>query len=164
MSTYEAAKIEASGQEFYQLLQQMASALVDGETDTIAVMANLSALLFDHLEQITWVGFYRMMQDELVLGPFQGKPACVRIALGKGVCGTAVQRKETQIVKDVFAFPGHIACDPASRSELVIPILVGDKVIGVLDLDSAITARFTEEDAKGLAPIAALVTSTYLAV
>jgi L-methionine (R)-S-oxide reductase len=118
--------------------------LLEGEMDMTANSANFSALLFHSLEQLNWVGFYWLKSDELVLGPFQGKPACVRIPLGKGVCGTAALTKETQIVPDVHAFPGHIACDADSRSELVIPILNKGLIVGVLDIDSPIPNRFDD--------------------
>lgn len=143
--------------ELYPLLAAQAAALTEGETDAIANMANLSALLWQALPDINWVGFYRRMGEELVLGPFQGKPACLRIPLGKGVCGAAASG-EPQVVPDVHAFPGHIACDSASRSELVIPLCTPDgTVAGVLDLDSPLLGRFTEEDLEGLLPVAALI-------
>lgn len=145
--------------ELYPFLQAQAAALLEGEPDEIANMANLSALLWQALPEINWVGFYRTIGEELVLGPFQGKPACVRIAWGKGVCGTAAQAKEPQLVPDVHAFPGHIACDGASRSELVIPLFSRDgEVTGVLDIDSPLPGRFTPEDLEGLRPIARLLT------
>lgn len=133
-----------------------AQALVSGEADPVANAANLSALLFAVLPDVNWVGVYFLKDGGLVVGPFQGKPACVRIALGKGVCGTAALRRETIVVEDVDAFPGHIACDPASRSEIVIPLLAGDRLIGVLDLDSPRLARFGAADRDGLEAIAAL--------
>ncbi|MFT8870791.1 MAG: GAF domain-containing protein [Sporolactobacillus sp.] len=125
---------------------QTLTALIKDEPNQIANLANASALLNDVLEDINWVGFYVLKNGELVLGPFQGKPACVRIPLGKGVCGTAALNKEIVRVADVHAFPGHIACDPASRSEIVIPIFKADAMIGVLDVDSASINRFSEED------------------
>lgn len=140
----------------YPLLAEQAAALLEG--DAIADMANLSALLWQALPEINWVGFYRRIGNELVLGPFQGKPACVRIGWGKGVCGTAAAAKEAQVVPDVHAFPGHIACDGASRSELVIPLLSpAGEVLGVLDIDSPLPGRFTDEDLEGLRPIARLL-------
>lgn len=143
--------------KLYPLLAAQAAALTKGETDAIANMANLSALLWQALPDINWVGFYRRMGEELVLGPFQGKPACLRIPLGKGVCGAAASG-EAQVVPDVHAFPGHIACDSASRSELVIPLRAPDgEIAGVLDLDSPLPGRFTEEDLQGLLPVAALI-------
>jgi len=142
----------------YPRLAAQAAALVEGEPDAIANMANLSALLWQALPELNWAGFYRRVGDQLVLGPFQGKPACVRIPWGKGVCGTAAAEKKPQVVPDVHAFPGHIACDEASRSELVIPLFAPDgTVAGVLDLDSPVPGRFTGEDLEGLLPIAALI-------
>lgn len=144
--------------KLYTLLAAQAAALVEGEGDAIANMANLSALLWQALPEINWVGFYRRVGEELVLGPFQGKPACVRISWGKGVCGTAAATGEAQLVPDVHAFPGHIACDAASRSELVIPLRSPDGTItGVLDLDSPLPGRFTQEDLEGLLPVAELI-------
>lgn len=145
--------------ELYPLLKAQAAALLEGEPDTIANMANLSALLWQALPEVNWVGFYRAVGEELVLGPFQGKPACVRIPWGKGVCGTAAKEKTAQLVPDVHAFPGHIPCDGASRSELVIPLFSREgEVTGVLDIDSPLPGRFTGEDLEGLAPVAALLT------
>lgn len=142
----------------YPLLLERAAALLAGETDAVANMANLSALVWQALPDLNWAGFYRRMGAELVLGPFQGKPACVRIGWGKGVCGTAARTGAPQLVPDVHAFPGHIPCDGASRSELVIPFLApGGEVAGVLDLDSPLPGRFTEEDLAGLLPIARLL-------
>ncbi len=130
------------------------TAILSGEHDLIANAANTSALLFDALPDLNWAGFYLYKSGELVLGPFQGKPACVRIALGKGVCGTAAERRETIVVKDVHAFPGHIACDSASNSEIVVPLLRGRELLGVLDLDSPRLSRFGAEDARGLETVA----------
>ncbi len=142
----------------YPLLLERAAALLAGETDAVANMANLSALVWQALPDLNWAGFYRRMGAELVLGPFQGKPACVRIGWGKGVCGTAARTGAPQLVPDVHAFPGHIPCDGASRSELVIPLFAPDgEVAGVLDLDSPLPGRFTEEDLAGLLPIARLL-------
>jgi len=124
--------------------------LLGGETDALANLSNASGLLAQSLEGINWCGFYLLRGGELVLGPFQGKPACVRIPLGKGVCGTAAQRRQTLVVPDVAKFPGHIACDAASRSEIVVPIIEGDLLRGVLDVDAPELARFDEEDRKGL--------------
>lgn len=144
--------------KLYPLLAGQAASLTQGETDVIANMANLSALLWQALPDINWVGFYRRAGEELVLGPFQGKPACIRIGWGKGVCGTAAATGEAQLVPDVHAFPGHIACDTASRSELVIPLRGPDgAVAGVLDIDSPTPDRFTAEDLEGLLPVAALI-------
>jgi GAF domain-containing protein len=134
----------------YRQLNEQFSALLVGERDGLANSANLTALLFQTLPQINWVGFYFLRGDDLVLGPFQGKVACVRIAIGRGVCGTSAQRRETVIVPDVHAFPGHIACDSASRSEIVVPLLHQDQLLGVLDLDSPELARFDSDDAAGL--------------
>ena len=134
----------------YELLSKQIEALLDGETDLIANLSNASAVLNQFLDDINWVGFYLMKGEELVLGPFQGLPACVRIAVGRGVCGTAVAKKETLLVEDVHAFPGHIACDAASNSEIVIPLIKNDEVIGVLDIDSPIKSRFSLEDQQGL--------------
>ena len=140
-------------EQYVQLLAQ-AEALLHGETDRIANAANLSALVYHALPDLNWAGFYFYDGTELVVGPFQGLPACVRIALDKGVCGAAARTRQTQRVADVEAFPGHIACDAASRSELVVPLVKGDRLIGVLDLDSPRTDRFDEEDQRGLEAIA----------
>ena len=126
-----------------------ADAVTAGESDAIANMANVAAIIWQALPDINWAGFYRFDGSELVLGPFQGKSACIRIALDKGVCGAAAASRTTQRVEDVHAFPGHIACDAASRSELVVPIIAGDRLIGVLDIDSPTPARFTPADAVG---------------
>ena len=140
----------------YTHLHEQAAGLLTGERDFLANSANLSALIFHTLPDLNWSGFYWMKGGELVLGPFQGKPACVRIALGRGVCGTAAQEKRTIVVPDVHAFPGHIACDSASRSEVVVPVIAGGRVLGVLDLDSPTPARFDAEDARGLEALVAL--------
>ena len=134
----------------YRELREQAQALFAGEKDPVANAANMAALLYWGLPDLNWAGFYFLKDNELVLGPFQGKVACVRIATGKGVCGTAVARRETLIVADVHAFPGHIACDAASQSEIVIPLIHGGRVWGVLDLDSPKLERFATADAKGL--------------
>lgn len=139
----------------YRQLLEMATALMHGERDRIANAANLSALVFHNLPDLNWVGFYFFDGHELVVGPFQGQPACIRIALGRGVCGTAAARRETQRIADVDAFPGHIPCDSASRSELVVPLYRGDELIGVFDLDSPVTNRFDDDDQRGLEVIAA---------
>jgi GAF domain-containing protein len=128
---------------------EAAAALVAGEPDGIANMANVAALIWQAIPDLNWAGFYRFDGTELILGPFQGKAACIRIALDKGVCGAAARLRETQRVEDVFAFPGHIACDADSRSELVVPIVVDGRLIGVLDLDSPHPSRFTAEDQAG---------------
>jgi GAF domain-containing protein len=141
----------------YADLLSAAGALTDGEPDAIANMANVAALIWQYLPDLNWAGFYRAVCGELVLGPFQGKAACIRIAMGKGVCGTAAATRETQRVDDVHAFPGHIACDVASASEIVVPLVLGDRLIGVLDLDSPIPARFDSVDAAGLEALAALI-------
>ena len=135
---------------FYRTLNRQAQALLEGEPDLIAKLANLSALLNQELTGINWVGFYLLQGDTLVLGPFQGKPACVRIPVGRGVCGTAVAQGKTQLVDDVHQFEGHIACDGASNAEIVIPLRRGDEIIGVLDIDSPIFNRFDQEDRIGL--------------
>lgn len=134
----------------YRLVIKQLGALLEGEDDLIANLANASALLNQFLTDVNWVGFYLLKSDELVLGPFQGLPACVRIPLGKGVCGTAAQRMETVRVEDVHLFPGHIACDAASQSEIVIPVIKNNRLIGVLDIDSPIKNRFDELDQKCL--------------
>ncbi|MGP4078308.1 GAF domain-containing protein [Pseudalkalibacillus sp. R45] len=134
----------------YELLNKQLKALLEGETNQIANLANASALLNQFLTEVNWVGFYLLDDDELVLGPFQGLPACVRIPVGRGVCGNAVKENKTMLVDDVHQFPGHIACDAASRSEIVVPIVKDEKVIGVLDIDSPVTSRFDEIDKKHL--------------
>ena len=140
----------------YEQLATQLRGLLAGESDPIANAANTAALIFDALPQVSWVGFYFLRAGELVVGPFQGKPACVRIALGHGVCGTAAAKRETIIVPDVNAFPGHIACDSASQSEVVVPLLAAGRLLGVLDLDSTRLARFDEVDARGLEQLAQL--------
>ncbi|MCB8822791.1 GAF domain-containing protein [Microvirga rosea] len=139
----------ASKAEIYVSLAQQLSGLVEGETDAIANAANMSALIYNLLPDLNWAGFYFMRGAGLVLGPFQGKPACIRIPVGRGVCGTAVERRTSILVPDVDAFPGHIACDSASRSELVVPLIKNGAVIGVLDLDSPRPDRFDEVDQEG---------------
>ena len=136
--------------KFYESLNRQVLALMAGEDDLVAGMANFSALLNDNLTELNWVGFYVMRGEQLVLGPFQGKVACTRIPLGKGVCGTAALSNQTQRVADVNQFDGHIACDSASNSEIVVPVRAQGKVIAVLDIDSPILDRFDEEDQKGL--------------
>ena len=133
----------------YGDLDQALDALTGDEPDGIANMANAAALIWQYLPDLNWAGFYRLIDDMLVLGPFQGKPACIRIALGAGVCGTAAAERRSRIVSDVHAFPGHIACDAASRSELVVPIMRSGKVFGVLDLDSPTAGRFDAADRDG---------------
>ena len=137
------------GDSYANLVVQLRS-LLKGEYDFIANAANFSSLVYNALPDVNWAGFYLLRDDELVLGPFQGKPACVRIPLGKGVCGFAAKQCETVLVPNVSEFPGHIACDPASKSEIVIPLFDGERVLGVLDLDSTSLARFDDQDAEGL--------------
>lgn len=137
-------------QELYTNLTEQLRSLLDGERDFIANAANFSALLYHALPDLNWAGFYLQKDGELVLGPFQGKPACVRIAIGKGVCGTAAEQRQTIMVDNVHEFPGHIACDSASNSEIVVPLIKDEQLIGVLDLDSPSVARFDYEDARGL--------------
>lgn len=139
----------------YKLLDSQLRALLGDEPDALASASNFVALLYNAMDDVNWLGVYVLRGNELVLGPFQGKPACVRIALGDGVCGTAAETLTTQRVDDVHAFPGHIACDPDSRSELVVPLLVNDGLIGVLDIDSPSLARFTEVDQRGVEAICA---------
>ncbi|MCE7797286.1 GAF domain-containing protein [Sphingobium sufflavum] len=141
----------------YADLLTAARALVAGESDGIANMANVAALLWHSLPGLNWAGFYRLAGDTLVLGPFQGKPACLRIPLGRGVCGTAAQRRATIRVEDVHAFPGHIACDAASASEIVVPVMAHGALVGVLDLDSPLPARFDAQDEAGLVALIAAI-------
>ncbi len=141
----------------YAELEKALHALLAGERDFIANTANTAALLYHELPDVNWVGFYRLVGDELVLGPFQGKPACVRIPLGKGVCGTAAAQRETVLVPDVHDFPGHIACDSASNSEIVVPLVKDGQLLGVLDLDSPRVGRFDEADQAGLEQLAAVL-------
>lgn len=145
--------------ELYDELVKAAEALTNGEPDGIANMANIAALLWQFLPNLNWSGFYRMVDGELVLGPFQGKAACIRIPLNKGVCGAAARTAISQLVEDVHAFPGHIACDADSRSELVVPVLCDGKVIAVIDLDSPSPARFDSEDQAGIEKLAALLSN-----
>ena len=134
-----------------------ARAITDGEPDAVANMANVAALIWQYLPDLNWAGFYRLVGDELVLGPFQGKAACIRIALGKGVCGTAAATRTTQLVEAVHAFPGHIACDAASASEIVVPVIHAGRLVAVLDLDSPRRARFDAADAAGLEALCAVL-------
>lgn len=152
--------------ERYRELVAAADALTDGEPDAVANMANVAALLWEFLPDLNWAGFYRIAPvktggaDELVLGPFVGRPACIRIPVGRGVCGAAAESRATQLVADVHAFPGHIACDAASASELVVPVLNAQgAVVAVIDLDSPTPARFTQEDAEGIEALAAMLSS-----
>ena len=143
--------------ELYHRLNTQLKALIENETDWLANCANCSALLYTTLPDINWAGFYFLKDNELVLGPFQGKPACIRIPVGKGVCGTAAKTKKIQLVEDVHRFEGHIACDEASRSEIVLPIEYNQQMIGVLDIDSPLLKRFDQTDAQGLADSVALL-------
>lgn len=154
---FEVKTLSANKSESYAELLTQLDGLTSGEPDPIANMANAASLIFHSLPNLNWAGFYRLIDDVLVLGPFMGRPACIRINIGKGVCGTAVARNATQLVPDVHAFPGHIACDSASRSELVVPITHEGRIIGVLDLDSPSPARFDAEDAKGCERLMALL-------
>jgi L-methionine (R)-S-oxide reductase len=140
--------------ERYRQLADAADALTQGEPDVVANMANLAALLWEYVPGLNWAGFYRLIEGELVLGPFVGRPACIRIKLGQGVCGTAAESGKTQLVEDVHAFPGHIACDAASNSELVVPVLREGKVIAVIDLDAPAKGRFGPADATGIEALA----------
>lgn len=142
--------------QFYAELIEQTRGLLHGEWDRIANAANLCALVYNTLPDINWCGFYFYDGTELVVGPFQGKPACVRIALGKGVCGTAALTRQTQVIADVHAFPGHIACDAASRSEIVIPLIEDEHLIGVWDVDSPLLARFDEDDRHGMEQLCAV--------
>ena len=159
MFALQSAPAGTKSKRYSELLGQ-ARALLAGERDRTANAANLASLIFHSLPELNWAGFYFMKAGELVLGPFQGKPACVRIAVGRGVCGTAARERKTIVVPDVHAFPGHIACDSASRSEIVIPLcrarVGGNDVVGVLDLDSPLKGRFDADDARGLEALAAL--------
>jgi L-methionine (R)-S-oxide reductase len=143
--------------ELYRQLNAAAAALTDGERDGIANMANVAALMWEYLPDLNWAGFYRTIGQELVLGPFAGRPACIRIPFGQGVCGTAAAQGQTQLVEDVHAFPGHIACDAASRAELVVPVVRDGAVVAVIDLDSPTEARFDVEDAAGIEALAQLL-------
>ena len=145
--------------EFYRELVSAADALTAGEPDGVANMANVAALLWQLVPQLNWAGFYRVIGDELVLGPFCGKPACIRIPIGHGVCGTAAASGESQLVADVLAFPGHIACDAASRAELVVPVKRAGAVIAVIDLDSPCEGRFDADDCAGLEILAGVLSS-----
>jgi len=153
--TFQIAKQEpASKAELYANLQSQLRSLLVGERDFIANAANFAALLYHSVPDLNWAGFYLLKGVELVLGPFQGRPACLRIAMGQGVCGTAAKQRQTILVDNVHDFPGHISCDSASNSEIVVPLIKADQLIGVLDLDSPSLGRFDEEDAKGLNELA----------
>lgn len=143
--------------EFYNNLILQAKGLMEGESDYIANMANLSSLLFLLFEDVNWAGFYLMKEEQLVLGPFQGKPACIRIPIGKGVCGVAAMKLQTQVVPDVHLFPGHIACDGETNSEIVVPMVLEDRCIGVLDIDSTVHGKFDETDRVNLELLAAML-------
>ena len=143
--------------ELYALLEAQLEALTEGEREPIPNLANMSALLWGALRDINWAGFYLMKNGGLLLGPFQGKPACIRIPVGRGVCGTAAKALQTQRVYDVHQFPGHIACDGASNSEIVIPLIAGEKLIGMLDIDSPLVGRFDEQDQTGLESLCRLL-------
>lgn len=143
--------------DLYRELSESAAALVTGEPDSVANMANVAALVWQYMPRLNWAGFYRVVNGELVLGPFQGAAACIRIPFGQGVCGTAAASGETQLVADVHAFPGHIACDAASASELVVPVKRDGVVIAVIDLDSPDLARFDAEDARGIERLAGAI-------
>ena len=155
--SFEIPVLAGSTRQRYDELIESAQALVAGETDLIANAANVSALVYHSLPQLNWVGFYFFDGTELVIGPFQGKPACVRIPLDRGVCGAAARTATTQRVDDVHAVPDHIACDAASRSELVVPLIRGDELLGVFDLDSPVPARFDDADQAGIEAIAAVL-------
>lgn len=149
-------------QTLYGEISTLAEGLLLNETDLIANTANISALLFQYLPEVNWCGFYFVKNDELVLGPFQGKPACIRIPIGRGVCGTAVELSKTLLVEDVHQFEGHIACDVESRSEIVIPVISNQTIIGILDIDSPILNRFDEDDKNGLQKIVDLLQGSIL--
>jgi GAF domain-containing protein len=151
---FQTGTLEGSKPEQYAQLLEQARGLMHGERDRTANAANLSSLVFHALPNLNWVGFYFFDGTELVVGPFQGHPACVRIAIGRGVCGTAAATRQTQRIADVDAFPGHIPCDSASRSELVVPLFQGERLVGVFDLDSPRPDRFDEDDQRGLEAIA----------
>jgi L-methionine (R)-S-oxide reductase len=151
----------ANKQALYDELHRALVALLAGERDLIANLANTSALLWQYLPDINWTGFYLFKSGELVLGPFQGKPACVRIAMGRGVCGAAAQRRQSIVVPNVHEFDGHIACDSASNSEIVVPLIRNSELLGVLDIDSPLLARFDDEDRRGLERIAQLLVESF---
>ena len=152
--------IMSNKKEQYNLINAQVQALISGESDMIANMANIAAVLFNTLEQINWAGFYLHKQEQLVLGPFQGQPACIRIPMGRGVCGTAASSLKTIVVKDVLEFTGHIACDAASNSEIVVPIIINKKLIAVLDIDSPVVDRFDEYDRQGLEALVSIFQET----
>lgn len=150
MSAWYGMTYPENKQEMYELLAQQLSGLMEGERELIPNLANMSALVYQAMQETNWTGFYLMKDGMLVLGPFQGNPACIRIPVGRGVCGTAAKKLETQLVPDVHLFPGHIACDAQSQSEIVIPLLKDGRLLGVLDIDSPVKNRFDAEDRKGL--------------
>ncbi|AGC68136.1 hypothetical protein Cst_c11400 [Thermoclostridium stercorarium subsp. stercorarium DSM 8532] len=155
---FEIKEINAGNKnELYRQINNYLTALISDDRDWLAGLANASALLYQTLPDINWAGFYLWKGNELVLGPFQGKPACIRIGPGRGVCGTAAETRKVQIVDDVEKFPGHIACDIASRSEIVVPIIKNQRLIGVLDIDSPVKARFDDEDAVGLSEFVSIL-------
>ena len=163
---FQAKRIEGVAKPaFYGDLSRQLSGLLDGERDAVANAANMAALMFHAMPDLNWAGFYFLRADRpgggagLVVGPFQGQPACVRIPVGRGVCGSAVERRQSILVEDVHAFPGHIACDAASRSELVVPLMAGGAILGVLDLDSPLPARFDADDQAGVEHLAAIFTA-----
>ncbi|MBP3041373.1 GAF domain-containing protein [Bacillaceae bacterium Marseille-Q3522] len=160
---FHVGKYEGSKEEKFALLMKQLRALLEGETNFIANISNAAALLNHFLTDINWVGFYLLDKDELVLGPFQGLPACVRIPVGKGVCGTAAQLKQTLRIADVHQFPGHIACDAASQSEIVVPLIKDGLLLGVLDIDSPVKNRFDEADQQHLEAFAAIL-ADYLTI
>jgi L-methionine (R)-S-oxide reductase len=156
--SFDASPLPASNpEEFYSSLAASLQGLLSGESDGLAQLSNASALLAHHIPDLNWLGFYLLKGGELVVGPFQGKPACTRIRIGKGVCGTAAQALKPIVVDDVDAFPGHIACDAESRSEIVVPLFSDGKLVGVLDVDSPHKARFTEVDAAGIVGLAEVI-------
>lgn len=159
---FEAVSIDTADKtEFYRALAQQLQALFDGEADMIANAANMSALIYQMMPDLNWAGVYFLKGEQLVLGPFQGKPACVRIPVGRGVCGSAVERKSSILVEDVHAFSGHIACDAASRSELVVPIFRDGATIGVIDLDSPLPSRFDADDQAGIERLAKIFAGSF---
>jgi len=155
--TYDFRIAAADTPTMYRDLESALQGLVAGETDAVANMANAAALIWETLPDVNWVGFYRNVGGELVLGPFQGRPACIRIKFGEGVCGVAAETRQVQRIEDVHAFPGHIACDSASNSEIVVPLIRDGELLGVLDIDSPKTARFSEEDEAGCLRLGAIL-------
>lgn len=147
--------------EIYDILNKQAQSIISSEYDWTANLANLSALIFNQLDDVNWAGFYMFKEQQLVLGPFQGQVACIRIPIGKGVCGTAALSRQTQLIEDVHEFDGHIACDAASNSEIVIPVIVNNELIAVLDIDSPLFSRFDDEDKQGLERLVATLTNHY---